>query len=67
MGWQCPGCDKCYAPWMPRCDDCGSKITFTDISGGCEHVYVQSTAGLTCGKCHQLMPSYPNTGERTNG
>jgi hypothetical protein len=22
QGWQCPGCSKCYAPWVYKCDNC---------------------------------------------
>jgi hypothetical protein len=24
-GWQCPGCSRCYAPWMSTCDSCGQE------------------------------------------
>ena len=22
-GWRCPGCQRCYAPWISRCQDGG--------------------------------------------
>ena len=25
-GWQCPGCDKCYAPHVSECNRCGDSL-----------------------------------------
>ena len=25
MGWECPVCHKCYAPWAPDCETCGKE------------------------------------------
>lgn len=24
LGWQCPKCSRCFAPWMPKCDHCAA-------------------------------------------
>jgi uncharacterized OB-fold protein len=64
MGWQCPVCDKCYAPWVPKCEDCGSGSDFTvkynDNMAGCEHIWSpnsQTIMGVFCIYCgHPQTP-----------
>ena len=32
-GWQCPGCGRCYAPWVTMCASC--PRTFPAIATAC--------------------------------
>ena len=57
-GWQCPGCDKCYAPFVSRCATCGvseTKITInpTVQMPSCEHQWgtERTTLGRLCILC----------------
>ncbi len=64
MGWQCPGCNKCYAPWVFKCEDCGSGSGFTVIHSNmteCPHIWgAQTTAGTFCINCGvQQTPPVP--------
>lgn len=34
-GWKCPGCGRCYAPWMPECTKCGPPKAETPGSPRC--------------------------------
>jgi hypothetical protein len=66
-GWKCPGCDACYAPFVPKCDTCGPhvKITInpTIQMPECEHTWGSArTNGVFCTICGtQQMPAPPTT------
>ena len=65
-GWKCPGCGSCYAPWVPKCSTCTDTVDNRGfhwvptplVIEQCDHVWSEpgnSTLGVTCGKCGQLM------------
>ena len=29
VGWECPKCGRCYAPWLAQCASCVPQNTFT--------------------------------------
>lgn len=33
MGWQCPGCKRCYSPSWPQCSYCGPTTVGTTTLG----------------------------------
>lgn len=36
MGWECPKCGACYAPFVAACFNCtGKTATVSTISSGC--------------------------------
>ena len=42
IGWQCPGCSRCYAPSVAACGHCGPGMTTGLTTGtvtifGCQH------------------------------
>lgn len=39
-GWRCPGCGRCYAPFIPQCESCNPG-----------NVQTTSSIGVTCGGC----------------
>jgi hypothetical protein len=63
-GWRCPGCGKCYAPWVGECTTCGQPLT-TETSGSitiiterCQCPYplvIIETAGKHCGHCGKVI------------
>jgi hypothetical protein len=64
-GWICPGCGRCYAPWVRTCDSCGVTTgTFTiPKMEECAHIWgIMTTMGQACTKCGQLdRGSEPHT------
>lgn len=31
MGWKCPGCGGCYAPWVAACQTCAPRTITTPV------------------------------------
>ena len=50
-GWKCPGCGKCYAPWVYSCESCGKNMVVT----------TPTTTYIKTGD--PLPPPYTTTGE----
>lgn len=63
-GWKCPGCERCYAPWVLKCDTCGgtSETFVVPAVEECQHVWgAQTTAGISCIKCGELSKMFDGT------
>lgn len=43
MGWQCPGCGRCYSPAMLECSRCGNMLTITGVTSLGETLLTQPT------------------------
>lgn len=41
MGWECPGCGRCYAPGMPSCTVCGKGRALAELAEAQEGVTQQ--------------------------
>ncbi len=53
-GWKCPGCSRCYAPWVPKCDTCGG-VSGTITTIPCQHTWGSWTdMGVSCTKCGEF-------------
>lgn len=83
MGWQCPGCGRCFSPGVAECTYCGPvrEGLTTDGTGvvpwvvpttfdpsPCLHVNKEQTsAGERCLACGQYMPVCTAVGRATGG
>jgi len=54
IGWQCPGCGRCFSPFTPACGFCGPVV----VSG------TSTVTGCTCGQ-PQTTAACPVHGVRT--
>lgn len=56
VGWRCPTCARCYAPWVLRCAVCGP----------CEHEWDgwNSSVGPYCRKCNHRLGMRGDQSER---
>lgn len=71
VGWQCPACSACYAPFVTECRRCNAPVT---TGTGTEQVVVPSvfsptpicfhydcedtTVGKRCKACGCLVPTF---------
>ena len=44
-GWQCPGCGRCYAPWVTMCASC--PRTFPAIATSCHPSGIKEDQGAS--------------------
>lgn len=61
MGWQCPKCSACYAPFVSECYRCNAATTTIVAADlvACFHEIEETTAGSVCRKCGQRLQTQP--------
>jgi hypothetical protein len=59
-GWRCPGCGRCYAPFVSQCWICSASFTFSNakptevVCQGCGYYPCRKT-GTACPPSHALQ------------
>lgn len=55
-GWRCPGCGRCYSPFVMRCEVCGGSGLFEP------RLTYRSRGATTCPSCGRPRATPAGTG-----
>lgn len=67
QGWMCPGCSRCFSPFVAQCPHCGQTGVATSGLGfyvqppPCVHEFDMNCTAPSCRRCGQLwQPPLPS-------